>query len=489
LQRIRSLPVFLYLLPVFFVFHGYVENFDFVPVPDALKLTLIYLVASAILSLVLWPVFKDFRRANLTAFAMMTIFLFFGFIHDSLKKIFPGTFMTQYRFLLPLAGLLIIFVILALKKRKRPLRQLTLYLNTLFVILLILDIGWLVTRTINKKDKTIAVLPAGLNSCAECPRPDVYLIISDEYAGNTALKDIFQFDDSNFISQLGQRGFQVIPDSYSNYNYTPFSIASMLDMRYLELEDRNRTQPDLTYCYETIRDSRMPEFFRYHGYDFYNYSVFDFTGQPARTNESFLPAKTRLITSQTLFSRLYRDLAFNLISKLRSKKMVRRATYMNLRNNERLFDLTMKIATDTQSGPKFVYTHLMMPHYPYYFDKNGNERPFTTLVEGNQHQKEAYIGYLQYANGKLLQLIDHIFRASPKPPVILLLGDHGFRHFREPVAEKYYFLNLSAVFLPSKNYDAFPDSSSAVNIVREVLNTEFKQQLPRLKDSTSYLRD
>ena len=131
----------------------------------------------------------------------------------------------------------------------------------------------------------------------------------------------------------------------------------------------------------------------------------------------------------------------------------------------------------------------MMPHYPYYFDRNGKEMPFEKLTDGNQVSQQAYIEYLQYANKKLLALIDRIQKASVNPPIIILMGDHGFRHFTKPVESKYYFLNLMSVYLPSKNYTAFHDSLSCVNFFRSFLNTEFSQHLPYLKDSTTYLND
>jgi phosphoglycerol transferase MdoB-like AlkP superfamily enzyme len=131
----------------------------------------------------------------------------------------------------------------------------------------------------------------------------------------------------------------------------------------------------------------------------------------------------------------------------------------------------------------------MMPHYPYYFNKDGEEQPFEKLLEGNQSNKEAYIEYLQYSNKKLIDLVEHILQSSASPPIIVLAGDHGFRHFNEPVESKYYFLNLVSVHLPSKNYAGFSDSLSCVNLFRAVLNAQYGQQLPFLKDSTSYLKD
>jgi phosphoglycerol transferase MdoB-like AlkP superfamily enzyme len=131
----------------------------------------------------------------------------------------------------------------------------------------------------------------------------------------------------------------------------------------------------------------------------------------------------------------------------------------------------------------------MMPHYPYYYDKNGKDLPFERLLEGNQSHKEDYIEYLQYSNKKILELIDHIQRSSPKPPIIILMGDHGFRHFTEPVERKYYFMNLTSVYFPDRNYSFLTDSTSSVNLFREILSSRFSQQFPLLKDSSVYLQD
>ena len=131
----------------------------------------------------------------------------------------------------------------------------------------------------------------------------------------------------------------------------------------------------------------------------------------------------------------------------------------------------------------------MMPHYPYYYDKNGKELPFDRLVEGNQVHQNDYIGYLQYSNKKLLELIDQIKNSSAAPPIIVLMGDHGFRHFTEPVDRKYHFLNLASVYFPNQSYSELKDSSSSVNLFREILNSQFSQHLERLKDSTIYLHD
>ena len=59
--------------------------------------------------------------------------------------------------------------------------------------------------------------------CDSCKKPDVYFILLDQYTGNMALKEVFNFDNVAFETQLGQRGFHLAKRSSSNYNLTPNS--------------------------------------------------------------------------------------------------------------------------------------------------------------------------------------------------------------------------------------------------------------------------
>lgn len=489
LHSIKTKPAFVYLLSIFFVLHGFRENFGFIPWIDALLLMAVYLLASVFLVGLFWLIYRNFLRAGLLAFFIMSFQFFFGTVHDNLKKIFEGSFMAKYSFVLSAALIFFILLVVFFKKiKEHSLLRLATYLNSLMIVLLLVD-GVLLLGKLISKQKSLYTLPRQFTKCDGCPKPDIYFLLADEYAGNDELKTIFHYDNSAFETELKRRGFRIVNHSYSNYNYTPFSLSSILNMNYLQLSDTNRTGTDLTYSYQQIRNSSVIHFFQANGYKFYNFSVFDFEGQPAPVRETFLPVKTRLITSQTFLSRLQRDLWFKTITVFKSKKMIRDLTYYNQINNKRIYDLTWACAQQRPSEPKFVYTHLMMPHYPYYYDKKGKEIPFERLVEGNQVHKNDYIEYLQYTNKKILELIDHIQKSSAVRPIIVLTGDHGFRHFAEPVDRKYYFINLSAVYFPNQDYSSVADSTSSVNLFRYILNSQFSQHLPVLKDSTIYLRD
>lgn len=486
-KLLQAKPVFVILLPIFFVWHGYVENFDFVPLADALILTILYFFVSLILFLVLLLFYRNSIKAGITAFLIMSFHFFFGGLHDDLKKILHDTFLIKYSFILPVTFISFILLIILLKRTRRSFIKLTTYLNIVLLLIIIIDSGILIGKLLFQK--TEVEISREFTKCEGCEKPDIYFIIADEYAGYRELKEVFHYDNSNFETELRKRGFHIIDESFSNYNYTPFSLASILNMEYLHLKDSNRTGYDITYSYQQIKNSKVIRFFQANGYHFLNYSVFDFEGQPARVRENFLPTKTKLITSQTFLSRLQRDLWFNLITRLKSKRMLKKSTYRYRENNDHLYQLTWNLVQQETPEPRFIYTHLMMPHYPYYYDKNGNELPFDRLLEGNQVRKDDYAEYLQYSNKKLMELIDHIQRSSPTPPIIILMGDHGFRHFTEPVERKYYFMNFTSVYFPDKNYSPLTDSTSSVNLFREILNSRFSQQLPLLRDSSLYLRD
>ena len=63
--------------------------------------------------------------------------------------------------------------------------------------------------------------------------PDIYYIILDEYAGATSLQKHFNFDNSEFILALSDRGFYIPSTNFSNYPYTLLSVPSTTNMQYL----------------------------------------------------------------------------------------------------------------------------------------------------------------------------------------------------------------------------------------------------------------
>src|SRR5436190_20769484 len=112
---LKTRPFFLFLLPCFFVLHGYTENYDFIPVTDSLLLVLIYLTASLALAGVFWLLYRNFMKAAIVSYSFMAYHFFFGSIQDFSRYHFAGTFFSRYSFILPVSFLLFTLLIIWLK--------------------------------------------------------------------------------------------------------------------------------------------------------------------------------------------------------------------------------------------------------------------------------------------------------------------------------------------------------------------------------------
>lgn len=473
---------FLLLLPLFFVLHGYVEFFPAVPVLGAVMLFGKYVLAFAVVLLVMYLFYQNFRKAAMMALVLMLLFFFFGAVHDALKNLTFLPFLAKYSVLLPLIAIAAVAAAVLVKRSRFSFNRPVSFLNLLLILLCVLDLVVLATKP--NRNEHRAVSGNAIVKCDTCSKPDIYLIISDEYAGKESLQTLFNHDNTPFEDALKQKGFTVLKNTTSNYNFTPFSIASMLSMNYLHnIGNVANEKNALTRALNTIDNNATVDVLKQHGYDIKNYSYFSLAGQPSLTEQSLLTTREGLISGQTLFSRLYRDLGYHLMTTLRWKRFTKQITETDYRNNELLMQKTIDEAQRPSTSPKFVYTHLMMPHYPYFTDSTGKLNPVDKITEGNQANMQLYLGYLKYTNGVLLQLVDKLQAAVPPNTVIMLMSDHGYREYPREIDRRFEFLNLNATY-------GLADSTlikSSVNQFRRLFNSILGQNYPFLQDSTFYL--
>jgi len=393
---LRSKPVFFLLLPLFFIFHGFTENFNAVPFADAFWLLLVYLIASLVIFFLSWLFFRNHLKAAFLSFCLMAFHFFFGSMQDLLKKSFTDAFVTRYSFLLPFFLALFIILVVFLKKRKAPLLKASFYLNVLLCLLIITDLGWLTSKIFLRKSRPFTRSGQAIK-CDSCTKPDIYFLVFDEYSSSTALKELWNYDNSEMDSFLVQKGFKLLSYSRSNYNFTEFSIASTLNMNWLKINDPNAcTVKDYNNCFELIKNNQVTLMLQSLGYKISNYSIFDVDKNPSPVTEDFLPLKTKLITAQTFLSRIRKDLFYHLLTgKFEIKWLTRDLVYITRHNNEKIINATIKESLNSSTGPRFIYSHIEMPHPPFYYDKNGKEKDKQKLLEENKNPNiNSYLDYL-----------------------------------------------------------------------------------------------
>jgi len=438
------------------------------------------------LAILSYFILKSWPKALAFAFFLMCVQFFFGAVHDVARNLFSNSFISKYSFLLPLVVLVCVSAFFFFLKTNRKFKRTTQYLGLTLGILIAVDVAIFVSKLISRSKAKPLSEVAG---CRDCKKPNIYLIIADEYASQKELHDIFSFDNSAFQAKLEQRNFHIVKKAMSNYNYTPYSMASIFDMNYLKgITNKANDIDNRNNSYEKINKNVLVNTLNAFGYEFVNLSLFDFADKPGLNFNEFYSIREKLISSQTLTGRIKKDLWYHFVTTFKFRWAQNDWQNKLITLIDKAYNGTVSVARENSSQPRFIYTHFTMPHYPYLFDKNGRRLSF----EESQHaeRKDLYLGFLQYCNQKCLALIDEILKYDKTGPIIIFMSDHGFTKYNAATIDpSYNFDNIINLSFPDKNYSAFPDTVSNVNLFRFILNKQFQQQLPFLKDSTIFLKE
>ncbi len=435
----------------------------------------------------------SFIKAGIIIGLLFFFYLFYGAIQDTFKNAGFLFQVSRYRILLPLMLIVIIGSYFFIRRSLKDFKNITVFFNTLFFIFILVDFAVIGKNFfINKNgvDFKKNISSNNLSICDSCKKLDIYLIVMDEYWGNNSLKAYFNYSNQGFNSFLESEGFFVAKKPSSNYSSTPLSIASTFEMKYIDwLNGRKEIKAeDYGLAAKAVSNSVVVNYLKSIGYGIRNLSIFDILNQQSKFNFGILPIKIRLITSKTLFGTMEKDLFWYVRVKIAPHFNWLDNFFKNKfkDGNRSLIKLTVEEAK-TKDSPKFVYTHLMMPHPPYLFDSLGKESK--VILDENIDRKEsdnAYLSYLVYTNHQVSEMIKNIKEASKNNSVIIVMSDHGFRNYDATIKRGSVDNNFNAIYLPQKNYELFYDSISNVNQFRVLFNTLFKQRLPLLKDTVAF---
>jgi hypothetical protein len=332
----------------------------------------------------------------------------------------------------------------------------------------------------------------------ELKKPDIYYIIVDGYAREDVLKSIYNFDNSDFLMYLNQQGFYIPSKSQSNYIQSALSLASSLNFGYFNhsslAENNSYNRKPLQ---EMIINSNVRSILEKFGYHLiYIYSGYAFTDIPDA--DIYLSVKKSRFThlegafiDSTGLKTITNSLGVE--EYIPGYELHRQIILNN-------FDQLSNIPDKYNSKPKFVFAHIVLPHPPFIFDREGNAitpaRPYT-INDGNYYRGSEreyvndYVEQLIFTNEKLRDTINQILNKSKMPPIIILQADHGPGAYLDwdsaensCLMERFSILN--AYFLPGNPDTNLYPTISPVNSFRVILDTYFNSNLGLLEDRQYY---
>jgi hypothetical protein len=145
-------------------------------------------------------------------------------------------------------------------------------------------------------------------------------------------------------------------------------------------------------------------------------------------------------------------------------------------------------------GPKFVYVHIMSPHWPFVFDRDG--APADPEHFSDFKDKKYYLDQYIYISKKVRRLAESLIAKSETPPIIIIQSDHGPRGFN-PVTNKIELTEadewrriFNAYYLPGEGQNPGQNPGqkqlhpaiSPVNTFRVIFNRYFNAGYPLLED-------
>ena len=520
-------------------------NVDQVEASAVIRPLIVVFFFTSIMYLLFLGIFKNWHKAGLGTSLILILFFSYGHADNLLRDQTIGGFeLGRHRYLILVAGVIaVVGLYLIWKKVKSPERS-TPVINVVAAAMLILPVYGIASFYLEDTAEVSPVSAAQTKTAEPLQEgvfPDIYYIILDSYGRQDILEAIYQHDNSQFINDLTDLGFFVADQSRSNYSQTTLSLSSSLNMDYVQafinpIDENNLDSKPLRLA---LKNSRVREILESMGYTII---AFDSTTRMTRINNAdvFLFAKNNNENTDDLgrtlnnvgaitpFEMIFiessagviltnmasqcitlqnqaenadahlngdRSLACNLTGWIIPQLEY---PYTNLRNNI-LFTFEKLPNLGDENAPRFIFAHIIAPHFPFVFGPNGEFSYQTNafsldetggFVGNRQTYIDGYTDELVYVNKRLLETVKQIIANSERPPIIIIQADHGAHANMvegdpDPLPVPFYeerFAILNAYYLPNCETEQLYADISPVNSFRAVFNACFGQDFNFLED-------
>jgi hypothetical protein len=306
--------------------------------------------------------------------------------------------------------------------------------------------------------------------------PDIYVILLDGYPRADVLARRFGIDNSAFLGELSDLGFDVGTSSHSNYVYTQLTLASMFQMRHIEQIPNlapliGRSGAHVNVLRNALIDSPTFAALRAAGYEIV-------VTQPGYEHVALRNAADRVLEHGEM-----NDLERAVLEStwLLDPLGAVIPTLFTGPTRDRVvnaFDDLVALASEARAQPAFTWVHIPAPHLPLVLDAQGQAldlapRRFDrgkaeAFGMTDEQFVAAYADEITYLNGRVLDTIRALQDSPTHPePVLVLMSDHGYAFDLADVQAR--FGNLFAASTPSAP-GLLADTPTPVNLMPILLN-------------------
>lgn len=474
-------PILFALIPTLFILVNNLAEIDY---RDIFLPLLVIVAISSALWFIVKIILKNIVKSALIISLGLVLFFLYGHYYNLVNEFAKQLGFGNHRYLL--IPFIIAFVVgtIYLVRTRRPLNNANTIANVISLAIVSIILVNMVTFEFQNADVLLEK-----NNHVELMKPenppDVYYIILDKYAGAITLKELFNYDNSEFLDFLKNRGFQIADESYSNYPNTRNSITSSLNMDYIhnlvDVPTNYTSKRPLNYL---VANNEVMKNFKS-----LDYEIVTLDGGWTIT-KSFSIADRNLCSQEfvnyDVINQIFETSMLNPISVELSYDQVRESRLC-------VFAELSEIGARSEK-PAFVFTHMILPHEPILFGENGepiNPDSLILKLDTGEGISAEYIAQLKFTNKKVQNAIDKILKSSETEPIIIIQSDHGYNsgidwyyayENDDPVMIAQAMRNFNAYHLPQEGRSAFYDDITPVNTFRLIFNEYFNGNYPLLEN-------
>ena len=546
---IKNLVLYPFIFAVYLPLALLAFNVDQVEAYAVIRPIILVIIFSLLVFLLFWLIFKNWHKAGLGTTLILILFFSYGHIYNLLRdQVIAGFEPGRHRVLIFAAGVILVGGLYLIWKIIRNPEKATPVLNVIAVAMLILPLYQIASFYLEDTTEISFASEIPINTSASIQDeglPDIYYIVLDSYARGDILESIYNHDNAQFINELNDLGFFVADQSRSNYSQTTLSLSSSLNMDYVQtfIEPIDENNLDKEPLRKAFKDSRVRDMLEAMGYatvafdstiretQIKDADVFLSWNNNEQKDEDLGSTLTN-IGAITPFEMIFIESSAGVIltnmasqcitlqdqaresgGKLNEDRSLscRLAGWMipqldypysNLRNNI-LYTFEELPNLGEENAPRFVFVHMLSPHFPFVFGPNGEfsyqTRAFSLnegggFVGNRQTYMDGYTDELIYVNKRLIETVEQIIANSETPPIIIVQADHGAHANMvpgepDPLPVPFYeerFAILNAYYLSNCDAEQLYAGISPVNTFRVIFNACFDQDFPILEDSSYF---
>jgi hypothetical protein len=498
----NSHPLFFALFPPIALYAINIARF---PGDQIIQSLIVLVIAGFVFFSLGWLVSRDIERSTLIASLILFFSMNYGHAYTALGSLISeiweysgneidlgNTSLGRHIVLLIIWIALAVVIHKAITRKEQRKNTAPTFLFLVSVIAFLIPtvrilLSWGQIRTVLAENISSGGIDVEITLDDDLEKPDVYYIFLDGYGREDILEEFFNYDNSYFLEELEGQGFFVAKRSRSNYSNTITSLASSINMKYLE--EIAEIPSDDVQCRmllaQSIDSNEIMRIFRNLGYQFIAFSTGFMTTEITDADLYFESEGIGLNPFESML--------------IRNSILLPFFDFSSFMGMPFILDQLRLLASE--AGPKFVFAHIVAPHPPFVFDADGiatDQRYPFVIWDGDMFQgtDEEYIqGYsdqVTFLNNSLLMWLEDLLGKRHLKPIIILQGDHGPRStvvWRSPSqdAMREATAILNAYYLPGVDSSALYDEISPVNTFRVVLNEYFNADLDLLEDRTFFM--